>query len=85
MSMPLVEALEQVDLHAGRTYCCRVKGRLVEVRVHPIGPPQLAKPLSEADVMLDPWVDLPGIGATHHVTAPRRVSLPFDVPRIPSD
>ena len=85
MSMPLAEALEQVELDPGRTYCCQVKGRLVEVRVHPIEPPQLAKPFDEADVMLDPWVDLPGIAAIHRQASPRRVSLPFDPPQIPSD
>lgn len=84
MSMLLAEALEQVELDAGKTYCCRVKGQWVEVRVLQ-EPALLAKPFTASDVMLDPWVDLPGIAATHRVTAPRRVSLPFEVPQIPSD
>jgi hypothetical protein len=33
MSIPLAEALDQVDLKAGRVYRCRVKGYWVELRV----------------------------------------------------
>jgi hypothetical protein len=33
LRVPLAEALEQVDLEAGRTYRCQVKGRVVLVRV----------------------------------------------------
>jgi hypothetical protein len=33
MSIPLAEALAQVDLEPGRVYRCAIKGRTVEVRV----------------------------------------------------
>ena len=85
MSMPLAEALEQVDLNPGSIYCCQVKGRWVEVRVLDQPPPQLAKPFTESDVMLDPWFELPDIAANHRQTVTRRVRLPFDVPEIPSE
>ena len=55
MSVPLAEALEQVDLNVGSTYCCLVKGRWVEVRVLAVEPPRMAKPLIPSDVRLDPW------------------------------
>jgi hypothetical protein len=61
MSVPLVEALQRVDLQSGQTYRCRVKGLLVELRVFdPAEPPPA--PLAEADVMLDPWTELPEPG-----------------------
>lgn len=85
MSMPLAEALEQVDLDVGGTYCCRVKGRWVEVRVLQGEPAGLAKSFKESDVLLDPWFELPGIGAVKHCPARSGIDLPFDVPNIPSD
>lgn len=81
--MPLAEALEQVDLDVGRTYCCQVKGRWVQVRVLESEPPRLAKPYSASDMMLDPWVELPGAMPVHIRAIRRDVHLPFDVPSIP--
>ena len=55
--MTLAEALQNVRLETGRTYRCRVRGHLVELRV--LEPqPELAA-ADEPDVMLDAWVALP--------------------------
>jgi hypothetical protein len=86
MSVPLAEALEQVDLEAGRTYRCRVKGRVVLVRVLDVMPPEMfpAAP-TENDVMLDPWVELPmPVGGIRLRSRPGSLPPP-DVPEIPTD
>jgi hypothetical protein len=86
MGIPLVEALEQVDLEVGRTYRCHVKGRVVELRVLEAGPASMAPaPIDESDIMLDPWVDLPrpAGGVCLHVK-PGKLPRP-DVPDIPRD
>ena len=59
MSLSLVEALEQVDLEAGRVYVCEVKGHKVELRVLKSPDPRNLPVFDESDVMLDPWVELP--------------------------
>jgi hypothetical protein len=86
MSVPLAEALEQVDLEAGRTYQCRVKGRIVLVRVLDTMPcDMLPAPPTENDVMLDPWVELPmPAGAIRLRSRPGSLPPP-DVPEIPRD
>jgi hypothetical protein len=81
MSMPLADALAQVDLEAGRVYCCEVKGRKVEVRVLEEAPTSL---LVEADVMLDPWVEFPLPSGTFKVQA-KFGALPLDGPVIPAE
>lgn len=80
MSMQLAQALSQIELVPG-TYCCQVKGHWIEIHVRK-DQPLLAKPFDECDVMLDPWVDLPDIPATHRQKVTRRVSIPFDIPQI---
>jgi hypothetical protein len=86
MSIPLVEALQAVDLEAGKTYRCQVKGHWVEVRVLPTVPPELLPaPLDEADIMLDPWVELPRPQGSFRVQSKLgKPPLP-DVPFIPAD
>jgi len=85
MSLTLVEALGQVDLEAGQTYCCQVKGHWVELRV--LGPVE-TRPSAcydESDVMLDPWVELPRPRSAIRLRA-RPGSLPLpDAPEIPAD
>jgi hypothetical protein len=83
MSMPLAEALEQVDLDAGSVYRCQVKGRWVKVRVFTTEPPGLAKPFVASDVMIDPWVELPGVSFVRRFPARRGLDFSFDVPNIP--
>jgi hypothetical protein len=85
MSMPLADALAQVDLEAGRVYRCEVKGRKVEVRVlEEVSPSMLPTPLIETDIMLDPWVEFPLPWGTFKGVAKFGV-LPPDVPEIPTD
>jgi hypothetical protein len=85
MTIALADALSQLELEPGRTYRCQVKGRWVELRVLEGNPPELAKPYSMTDVMLDPWVELPGPTATTIVRARVGIPLPFDVPYISDD
>jgi hypothetical protein len=85
MSMPLADALAQVDLEAGRVYRCEVKGRKVEVRVLQDTPTSMSPtPLVESDIMLDPWVEFPLPSETFKVMA-KLGSLPPDVPAIPAE
>ena len=85
MSMPLADALAQVDLEAGRVYRCEVKGRQVEVRVlEEVPASMLPAPLVEADVMLDPWVEFPLPSGTFKVLA-KLDALPPDVPGMPPE
>jgi len=85
MSMPLADALAQVDLEAGRVYCCEVKGRKVEVRVlEEVPASMLPAPLSEADIMLDPWVEFPLPSGTFKVLA-KLGAVPTDVPGMPTE
>jgi hypothetical protein len=86
MSVSLIEALGQVDLEAGRTYRCQVKGRIVEVRVLDDIPPELMPaPLVESDIMLEPWVELPLLEPTFRVQAKLGELPPPDVPDIPAE
>lgn len=85
MSMLLADALAQVDLEAGRVYRCKVKGRKVEVRVlEDVPAAMVPAPLVEAEVMLDPWVELPLPSGTFKVLA-NLGALPPDVPVIPAE
>jgi hypothetical protein len=88
MSLSLVEALSQVDLKPGRTYRCRVKDRMVELRVGEVIPSELLPaPLNESDIMimLEPWVEFPQAeGGIILRSTPGELPLP-DVPEIPTD
>ena len=85
MTISLIDALAQVELEPGKTYRCQVKGRWVELRVLEASPAGLTKPFSQADVMLDPWVELPG--PTLAVSRQAKIGQPppFDIPDIPED
>jgi hypothetical protein len=85
MSLSLAEALENVALERGRTYRCQVKGHWIELRVLDRvaeGPPNA---LSESDIMLDPWTELPAPSGGVHRRSRLGQSEPPDVPEIPSD
>ncbi len=85
MSMPLADALAQVDLEAGRIYRCEVNGRKVEVRVLEDAAALIRPaPLAENDIMLDPWIELPLPPATFNGFATPGI-LPFDIPEIPTE
>ena len=60
MSIPLEEALAQVDLKSGRSYSCKVNGYRVTLQVTEEVPDEmLPAPLVESDIMLEPWVEFP--------------------------
>jgi hypothetical protein len=83
--MTLAEALAQVDLEAGRTYECHVKGNRIIVQVSPGRITQPAARYDESDVMLDAWCDLPPQGTRHEAVNVVRGKLPIDIPYIPQD
>ena len=85
MSISLSDALEDVELEDGRTYCCEVHGRRVEVRVLSESPTARSSTgLTADDLMFDPWCELPSPAPLSRVV-PRSVeSLPFDIPEIPA-
>jgi hypothetical protein len=85
MSIPLAEALQQVDLEVGRTYRCRVKGHWVEVRVLLDRQSAEAPTVPESDIMLDPWVELPGPTGGKRVACKPGKLPPPDRPIIPDD
>ena len=82
MTVPLAEALQQVELEPGRTYRCQVRGHWVELRV--LGPnaePE-APAIPEADIMLDPWIELPPPKGGMRVRTRLGKLPPPDPPRI---
>ncbi len=88
MSISLVDALEEVELEAGQTYHCEVRGHQVELRV--LAGPAIDRRdestvLSENDVMLDGWCELPRPSVIRRVVAKRVDQLPFDIPHIPPE
>ena len=84
MSISLSDALEDVELEDGRTYCCEVHGRRVEVRVLSESPAARSSTgLTADDVMLDPWCELPGPTPLGTLQSVLVESLPFDIPEIP--
>ena len=93
MSISLVDALEDVELEAGRTYHCEVRGRNVELRVFPMSPDAPSEDIDPAsggglrpeDVMLDPWCEFPLPPPLSRVIPQSVASLPFDIPEIPLD
>ena len=85
MSIPLSEALAQVDLQPDQSYHCRVRDYWVELRVHRSPPELEGLPLLESDIMLDPWVEFPD-PAPIAITRPKLVEPePPDLPFIPRD
>lgn len=91
MSIALADALADVDLEVGQTYRCEVHGRQVELRVRakPVtstGLSLVTSPgLSEEDVMLDPWCELPSPPVVGVLSSRLVERLPFDIPEIPAD
>ena len=85
MSMSLVDALRQVDLEAGRTYQCRVGPLCVQVQVQENAWDVVPAPLDPADVMLDPWIDLPAPKPVAMVDVTLVVPVLPDVANIPGD
>jgi hypothetical protein len=86
MSIPLAEALAQVELEPGRVYRCVVKGLTVDVHVlQPIPPEFLPAPLVESDILLEPWVELPAPEGGVRVLCKRGELPPPDVPDIPAE
>jgi len=84
MSLSIAEALEQVELEPGRTYCCQVKGHWVELRVFQAGMDP-SSTIDESDIMLDSWVELPRPRSGIYVRA-ERGTLPLpDVIEITPD
>lgn len=94
MSISLADALEEVDLEAGKTYCCEVAGRYVELRVFAESPkpssstPIVSKPsatITEDDIMLDSWCELPSPPSLGRIKTRLVASLPVDIPEIPAN
>ncbi len=78
MSVPLGDALQNVELKIGRTYRCEVNGRWVELRV-------LAERPHRAEPMFDPWVEFPLPSSQFRIRAKAgRLPLP-DIPEMPTD
>ena len=88
MSISIVDALEDVELEAGQTYRCEVRGQQIELRVL-TGPPaehrDVSNSLSDSDVMHDAWCELPRPPVIRRVAAKRVDQLPFDIPQIPEE
>lgn len=87
MSISLTDALRDVDLQPGQTYRCEVRGHNVELRVLA---PQANGDDSEsaipvADVMLEPWLELPELACRAKGVSRLTPSLPPDIPAIPHD
>ena len=85
MSLSLVDALQQVNLEAGRIYQCRVGKLRVQVCVEKNDLDLLPAPFESADVMLDPWIDLPGPQAIALTDVTLVTPVLPDVPEIPLD
>jgi hypothetical protein len=82
MATSLMEALESVELAAGQTYRCQVRGQLVEVRV--LGP-VADSCLDRREMMLDAWVELPPPSPAVRLRARPGKLPPPDAPFIPRD
>lgn len=92
MSVPLAQALADVELEVGQTYRCRVRGRRVELKVLPESSNEPAATLNYTlseihpdDIRLDPWCELPSPEPVSRVLPRTIVSHPFDVPEIPNE
>ena len=85
MSISLADALREVELRPGSVYQCQVGQVRVEVRVDQTVRPLLPVALEEADVMLDPWTDLPAPRAASVCQAKPGAPVLPDVPDLPLD
>ena len=87
MSISLVDALEDVELEAGQTYRCEVRGQQIDLHVLTAPPAEHRdeSTLCERDVMLDAWCELPRPPVIRRVAAKRVEQLPFDIPQIPEE
>lgn len=85
MSLSLVDALQQVKLEAGRIYQCRVGEFRVQVRVEEDALDILPAPLEPANVMLDPWTDLPAPQPVTFLDVTLVAPVLPDIPEIPID
>lgn len=85
MSLSLVEALGQVDLEMGHVYHCQVNGQRIELRVLDPDPEPTSSLLVEADIMLDPWVELPLPPIIASVQSQFAPPPPIHIPEIPRD
>lgn len=85
--MTLAEALEQVELEAGRTYRCRVNDKSVTVSVSTVEDAFLADPIREEDivVMRDPPFELAEPKPYAIVKARPGGNFMPDIPEIPPD
>jgi hypothetical protein len=83
MSIPLQEALKQVELRAGETYRCQVNGYHVEVRVTAAQEAEPESRIPESDIMLEAWTELPkptgGVIVKSRPGIPR-LPDPIDIP-----
>ncbi len=92
MSVPLSEALRDVDLEPGEVYQCTIGNLRVEVRVGEFlnsvasgAKGRQPSPFDPSDLMLDPWTDFPSPEPLATLTAtPAKPRLP-DVPEIPAE
>ncbi len=86
MSISLAEALGQANLETG-TYHFRFQEHEVEVRVmkRKTSEPITAAKYDETDVMLEPWVELPGLEPVGTVLAHPAPPPPPDIPEIPGE
>ena len=85
MSISLADALEEVELESGQTYCCEVHGRRVELRVLDDQHPPENSGLHPDDIMLDAWCELPGPLPVGVIQSRLIDCIPFDIPEIPTD
>lgn len=85
MSIPLVEALRDVDLRPGHTYRCAIRGHHVELRVLGRREDETGSlsAIPASDVMLEPWLELPELVSRAQGFSLLRPSLPPDLPVIP--
>ncbi|HZV05690.1 MAG TPA: hypothetical protein VE999_11460 [Gemmataceae bacterium] len=86
MNHVLTDVFQKLNLEPG-TYHVHVNGYDVEIQVvkRKTGEPIVTAKYDEADVMLEPWVELPRpkpIGTVLAYPAPPR---PPDIPEIPSE
>jgi hypothetical protein len=92
MSVPLAEALRDVDLEPGEVYQCTIGNLRVEVRVGESSNRVASRakgrqpsPYDPSDLMLDPWTDFPSPHPLATLTArPAKPRLP-DAPEIPTE
>ncbi|HTU17974.1 MAG TPA: hypothetical protein VMG10_07915 [Gemmataceae bacterium] len=86
MNASLVEVFQKLHLEPG-TYHVHVNGYDVEIQVvkRKVAAPIVAAKYDEADVMLDPWVELPGLKPVGTVVAQFAPPSPPDIPEIPTE